>query len=176
MDLEDRIYRPVLLTVLPEVFGRIAALFGENWLTGAAANGLLSAFGRIAALFGENRVTAKLAYGLYRTGEILGHALSDMTDGLVWVLQRTVFRPDKRNYEERSSHTYVYRIGMSIDRYREKHGRSGPEELSFARLFERIRMSLEHATHNLTDTMSFALLMLCIAICAVMVYIFLIRN
>ena len=176
MDLEDRIYRPVLLTVLPEVFGRIAALFGENRLTGAAAKGLLLAGSRIAALFGENRVTAKLAYGLYRTGEILGHALSDMTDGLVWVLQRTVFRPDKRNYEERSSHTYVYRIGMSIDRYREKHGRSGPEELSFARLFERIRMSLEHATHNLTDTMSFALLMLCIAICAVMVYIFLIRN
>ena len=99
-----------------------------------------------------------------------------MTDGLVWVLQRSVFRPYRRDHEENTSHTYVYRIGMSIDRYREKHGRSKPGDPSFARLFEQIRVSAERATHNLTDTMSFALLMLCVAICAVLVYIFIIRN
>lgn len=176
VDLEDRVYRPVLLQLLPGVFGRIAALFGENQWSGALAKKMLAIGGWAAGVFGENRITEPLARGIRRTGELVAHVFSDMTDGLVWVLQRTLFRPDHRNYEERSNHTYVYRIGLSIDQFREKRGKAKPGDISFAQLFERIRVSLEHATHNLTDTMSFALLMLCVAICAVMVYIFLIRN
>ena len=176
VDLEDRVYRPVLLRVLPGFFGSIAAVFGENQWSGVLAKGILIVSDWTAGVFGENRITEPLARAVRRMGEVFAHVFSDMTDGLVWVLQRTLFRPDRRNYEERSNHTYVYRIGLSIDRYREKHGKSKPGDYSFAKLFERIRVSAEHATHNLTDTMSFALLMLCVAICAVMVYIFLIRN
>ena len=176
VDLEERVYRPLLLQILPGIFGRIAALFGENQVTGQLAKGMLFSGERAAEVFGENRLTEPLARGVKRAGEIFAHVFSDMTDGAVWVLQRSLFRPERKDYEERSNHTYVYRLGMSIDRYREKHGKSEPGEYSFAKLFERIRISVEHATHNLTDTMSFALLMLCVAICAVMVYIFLIRN
>ena len=151
-DLEEQLYRPILLQLLPAVFGPAAALFGEN------------------------RITGRIALWTYRAGRFLAHAFSDMTDALIYALRRTIFKPEDRNFEERINKTIVYRAGESVDRYFEKRGLAAPEEHYFARLFERIRLSAEHATHNLTDTMSFALLLLCVAICAVMVYIFIIRN
>ena len=176
LDLEERIYRPVLLTILPGAFGWIAAVFGENKLTGWLGKQMLRAGEAVSALFGENVVTARIAQGVFRTGSVLAHAFSDMTDGIVWFLQRTVFKQDDRNFEERINKTIIYKLGESVDRRFAKRGITSKDDHYFAQLFERIRLSIEQGTHQLTDTMSFALLMLCVAICAVLVYIFIIRN
>lgn len=122
LDLEDRVYRPLLLKILPGIFGSFAGLFGENRLLSPICRGVM-------------KVTAWLT-----------HAVSDLTDGLVYALRRTVFR-------ERRARSSVkkYDLGSNI-------------------------RTLVRATHDVMDNLSFALLMLCVAVSAVLIYILLIRN
>ena len=68
LDLEELVYRPLLLRLLPAFFGPIAALFGENRLTTRAARFLLRCGGWFAALFGENKLTTAGSKGLLRFG------------------------------------------------------------------------------------------------------------
>lgn len=66
LDLEEWVYRPLLLRWLPGMLGAIAALFGENKLTTFAAKGLLRLGAWFAGLFGENKLTTRAAKGLQR--------------------------------------------------------------------------------------------------------------
>ncbi len=66
LDLEELVYRPLLLKLLPGIFGWISAIFGENRLTVPLCRGLRRAARRIALLFGENRLTVPLCRGLRR--------------------------------------------------------------------------------------------------------------
>ncbi len=68
LDLEELVYRPLLLRLLPAFFGPIAALFGENRLTTRAAKLLLRFGSWFSGLFGENRLTTAGSKGLLRFG------------------------------------------------------------------------------------------------------------
>ena len=69
LDLEELVYRPLLLKLLPGIFGWISAIFGENRLTVPLCRGLRRAARRIALLFGENRLTVPLARGVWKSVE-----------------------------------------------------------------------------------------------------------
>ena len=69
IDLEDLLYRPLLLRWLPGVFGWLSALFGENRLTIRICRSVF-AFGRwAAALFGENRLSAPVGRAVVSAGQ-----------------------------------------------------------------------------------------------------------
>ena len=68
LDLEEMLYRPLLLKWLPGLFGAISAVFAEN------------------------RVSAPLAKGIYRVVLTVTHALSDLVDALVLLIRRTLLR------------------------------------------------------------------------------------
>ena len=72
LDLEDLLYRPLLLRWLPGLLGRISALFGENRLTKKLCAGVLGLGSWAAGLFGENRLTKKLAAKTLQTGDRVG--------------------------------------------------------------------------------------------------------
>ena len=72
LDLEDLLYRPLLLRWLPDLFGALAAIFGENRITKRLCAGILWLGGRIGALFGENRLTKRLAAGVLWLGSRIG--------------------------------------------------------------------------------------------------------
>ena len=74
LDLEELLYRPVLTKMLPAVFGRTAALFGENRILRPLCRLALPAAGIFARL------------------------LSDSMDAGIWLLRRTIFR-EKRSLE-----------------------------------------------------------------------------
>ena len=197
LDLEDLVYRPVLLKLLPGLFGWIAALFGENRLTGRFAAGTLNGAGRIAKLFGENRITKPLAKGAAAAGEefaavfgenrvtgaaakaactagsVGSHALSDSLDGAVLLLSRTVFRQSPEPVEDKVAETLSYRLGAGADRAAALLGKEKQGGRRYARLFYRLRQSFRSAWRQISGNLSFALLMLVLAICAVFVYILL---
>ena len=197
LDLEDLVYRPVLLKLLPGLFGWIAALFGENRLTGRFAAGTLNGAGRIAKLFGENRITKPLAKGAAAAGEefaavfgenrvtgaaakaactagsVGSHALSDSLDGAVLLLSRTVFRQSPEPVEDKVAETLSYRLGAGADRAAALLGKEKQGGRRYARLFYRLRQSFKSAWRQISGNLSFALLMLVLAICAVFVYILL---
>ena len=70
LDLEDSVYRPLLLKVLPTILGAPARLFGENMLL------------------------RPLCRGLVLTGSVAGRALDTGTDALILGLRRTLLREE----------------------------------------------------------------------------------
>ena len=71
LDLEESVYRPALTKVLPEIFGRLAAVFAEN------------------------RLLVPLAKGVLLAGAVLGRLMDIGTDGLILLLRSTLFRERK---------------------------------------------------------------------------------
>jgi hypothetical protein len=195
LDLEDLVYQPVLLRLLPALFGWLAALFGDNRLTRRLAAGVLALGKRAAALFGENRLTSRLGGGIRRAGEglavlfgenrltarlyrgllsgtrLLSHALSDSLDALVLGLQRTLFRQSRERPENKVASSTSYRIGEKADALAVLLGREAPGDERCARDLYRAARSYKKTQARITSNLSFALLLLVLAICAVFAYI-----
>ena len=150
LDLEDLVYRPLLLKLLPTVFGFFSALFAEN------------------------RVTGFLYRAALRVGGILARAVHDMMDALVLLISATVLRPAPDMNQDSAVHSLSYRFGSLLDHVLPK--RDGREEHHYARLAYRSMRTLGDTPHKLTDTLSFALLMLVMAIVAVLVYVLVIHG
>ncbi len=194
LDLEELFYRPLLLNWLPNLLGPIAALFGENRVTALLAKGALrggmaiaALFGEnrvtaplakgalrggmaIAALFGENRVTAPLAKGALRGGTVLSHGLSDLLDAWILLLRKTVYRDRKPEPENPAMTSLPYRLGALLDDFAIRRGREEQGGRRFAETAYRTRKTLRTTGRQITGNLSFALLMLVLAVCAVFVY------
>ena len=70
--------------------------------------------------------------------------------------------------------TLAYRMGGQVDRLMILRHKEEDGDHRHARLFYRILHTLRTATHDLFDSVSFALFMLVLAICAIFVYILLV--
>ena len=183
LDLEEKVYRPLLLKLLPGVFGPVSALFGENRLTRPLAEGVFRAGSGLSLLFGENRVTAPLSRGTLRVLKVLSRALSDMTDALVYFLRKTLFRPARIADTDPVRSSVSYRIGAIADRISgdstKKSGKRRKKPVPsdrHAKFFYRLVETVIHTTHNLSDSMSFALLMLALAITAILFYVLFVHR
>lgn len=176
LDLEDLIYRPLLLKWLPGVFGFAAALFGENKLTKKLWQGSVRAFSWIGSLFGENKLTAPISKGFLRIAGILSRAVCDLVDAIVLLLRKTIYRESPPQTEDKYASSLPYRFGSHADNIAVRHGKEKPAEHRYARLFYRLRKTFIDTTHRLTGNLSFALLALCAAACIVFIYILFIHH
>ena len=196
LDLEELLYRPLLLKWLPGIFGAVAALFGENRISAPLTRFLFEKilsplsvlFGenRISAplartffekilsplsdLFGENRVTAKAARGLFRFGEVTAHAFSDSMDALILLIRKTFYRDIVPRPDDPVLNSIPYRAGAVFDRAAVRSGKAEPGSRRYAETFYRVCQTLRLATRPITQGLSFALLMLVIAIVGVFLY------
>jgi hydrogenase-4 component B len=168
LDLEDLVYRPLLLRILPGLFGWLCAFFGENRVTRLLAKGAMAVGSRLGAIFGENRVTGPAAKGLFAGTRTLSHALSDSLDALVVALQRTVFRQSAERRENKVADTVSYRLGEKLDRAAARLGGERAGRTRYAERLYRIRRTVRETGRQITGNLSFALLMLVLAICAVL--------
>ena len=152
LDLENLLYRPLVLTWLPGVFGWICALFGENRLTGALS--------RLALRFSG----------------ILGRIFCDLPDALVLVLAKFVFHPTPETSDDKVYTSLAYRLGKDIDILAIRRGKEQQGGRHYAHLAYRSLETLKKTTARITGNLSFALLMLCAAICIVFIYMIVLHN
>ncbi|MBQ1372436.1 MAG: NADH dehydrogenase [Oscillospiraceae bacterium] len=145
LDLEELVYRPLLLKLLPAVFG---------WLS---------------ALFGENRITEPLARGSLRVMKTLSHACADSADALVLALRRTVLRQSPEPPENEMMASAAYRLGARLDRTSRRSGKGGGEDSGL--LLYRVQKTLQEAGRLIRSNLSFGLLMLALGICVVLVWL-----
>ena len=200
LDLEELLYRPLLLKWLPGLLGPTAALFGQNRLTAPAANAVVKAGEKTAMLFGENQLTAPAAKAVVRAGEetaklfgenrisgpaasalvriqeIASHAFSDLLDAAVFLLRKIVFKKLIPPDADGERNTLSYRIGRSIDRIAVRQGTEKEGERRYANLLHRGTKTLKDTTRSISGTLSFALLFLVLAITAVFIYIIIMRG
>ena len=92
LDLEDLLYRPLLTVWLPNIFGEIAGVFGENRILAPVCRRIPKAFGMAAAVFGEDMVLRPLARATVFAGSLVGRVLSDSMDAVIVLLRKTVVR------------------------------------------------------------------------------------
>lgn len=83
IDLEDMLYRPMLLKVLPGIGGTIAAFFANN------------------------TITAPVARGITEVGKGVATFFSVSMDGVLILLRKTIFR-EKHRVDGRPEHGRVY--------------------------------------------------------------------
>lgn len=176
LDLEELVYRPLLLRFLPWLFGGICSLFGENRLTKRLWQLVVFIGGCIGALFGENRITLPVCRSFLRVVGIVSRALCDLLDAVVLLLRKTVYRESPPQSEDKFTATISYRFGSAADRIAVHRGKERPEEHRYAHLSYRLRKTFVDTTHRLTGNLSFALLMLCAAACLVFLYILLLHQ
>lgn len=170
LDLEDLIYRPLILKVLPAVFGRICALFGENRLTAPLWRFTVASTGKVAELAGENKLTGPAAKGVFRAGGILSRIFVDSTDALTLLLRKTVYR-ESRIPTENAAESLPYRLGEHVDHAKIRHGTEEAGGHRYARLFYRAWHTMRATSRRISGNLSFALLMLCVAVCFVFAYV-----
>lgn len=176
LDLEELLYRPLLLRVLPASFGFFAALFGENKLSAAFTKAFLQLGKWLAGVFGENRILAPLSRSLFRFVSILAHAACDFTDALILLLRKTVYRTRKPHEEDEIRDSLVYRLGKEVDAIEIHRGREKKGQARYAEIFYRAYRTLQETSIRITGNLSFALFMLTAAICLVFFYIIILQS
>ena len=97
LDLEELLYRPLLLRWLPGLFGWASRLFAENRVLAPLCRRTVRAASGLAGLFAENRVLKPLGGFVLRLSHGIARVFSRSTDGLIEGLSKTVFReaPDE---------------------------------------------------------------------------------
>ncbi len=199
LDLEELVYRPLLLKWLPGLLGPLAALFGENRISTPLARGVWKLGCRLAALFGENRITEPAAKRVFRIAsgtsaqfgenrvlaptakrgfrglKVAAHALSDLVDALVLLLKKTVYRDSPPPEKDEARASLPYRFGKRIDRIAIRRGHEEQGGRRYAITAYRARRTLRDTGRRMTDNLSFALLMLVGAISLIFLYMLVLR-
>lgn len=152
LDLENLVYRPLLLKWLPGICG---------W---------------VSAIFGENKVSAPIAKGTLRVSGILGRLFCDLPDALVLLMGKTVYKPTEEQSDDKVYAALSYRLGKDLDELAIHTGHEKQGGRHYAHLFYRSLDTLKNTTSRITGNLSFALLMLCAAICLIFVYMLVLHN
>ena len=128
LDLEDRLYRPLLLNWLPGIFRRICAF------------------------------------------------ICDLPDALILLLGLTVYRPAKENPDDKVYTALSYRLGRDLDELAIHAGKEAAGSRHYAHLVYRSLDTLQKTNHRIAGNLSFALMMLCFAICLIFIYMIVLHN
>ena len=171
VDLEERLYRPLLLTVLPWIFGTACSLLDRAFdagvkgilRTGTFAAGLLDRF---------LDVVVKI---LPAVGSCLAGILDIAVDSVVVFLRKTVYRdsPDRGELEEGNALTHT--IGVFLNQLERLLNRTIWKNHEHKRDLEhwfvlKYAAFKENAT-VIGRSLSFGLVLFCLGLCATLIYL-----
>ena len=145
LDLEVRVYRPLITKILPGAMGAVLRLPGENVITGKLAKAVLKVHMAVMHVFEmdlyrENVVTGTLIRAVLFVLLVLLRALEMSLDGIAVLLRRTILK--------------------------EKRGKTGKEgDMWLGRI---IAAELTQASRPLVSNFTFALMMTCIGIVVIL--------
>jgi len=151
LDLEELVYRPLLLKFLPGIFGSVMAVFAEN------------------------RLTKVLYHGTVRVAAVASHVFCDLTDAVLLGLRMTVFKENPLPITDPVYHSLPYQLGLFVDKLRIRRHKEEEGGRQAAETYVRGWRTFETSTHNLADSISAALLLLCLAICGTLLYVFFLK-
>ena len=102
-------------------------------------------------------------------GEIISHILSDSVDAIIYLLRLTVYKETKVFHTDLVYDSFTYKLAHLFDRIK------GNDDDEIARKVYKANRTISMTTHELSDTLSFALLCMVICICVVLAYVLIIH-
>lgn len=173
LDLEELVYRPLVLKILPWIFGNLCWLLDKIM---DLVTGLLSKIGGFVAGLMDKSPDV-LATGLPKIGMGIAGCMNILTDGVVVLLRKTVYRdsPQRGELEEGNALTHV--IGVILNRLEKllnktiwhHHEHKKDLEHLFVLKYQAFK---ENAT-IIGRSLSFGLVLFCLGLCATLIYLLL---
>lgn len=143
LDLEELIYRPLILKVLPGVFGFISIIISNS----------------VDFVIDSHIVTKVFGF--------LSHLVSDSLDYVIYLSRKTIFKETREFETDFVLTSLSYRMGHLIDKMKHR------EDDYYARIGYKTKASIEYYTHQLSDSLSVALLFMVLTICVMLAYVLL---
>ncbi len=175
LDLENAIYRPLILKILPAAFGWVMSVFGENRIFTPVCRYTLKGATVCAAAFGENKLLSPLSKAAMSISAVLSRAACDLTDGIVLLLRKTVFKDVRPRKPEGVDARLSHKAGEALDSMSALISHHDRDD-KYAKRAVRIEETVSKTTRRITGNLSFALLMACIGICIVFLFVLLLKK
>jgi len=157
-DLENKLYRPILLKVLPYLLGKFASVFGENKILTPTAKAVPAVSAKLAGLFADNRIFTP----------VLGLLIPDSSEIRSLSTGEDIGPAEEIPYDDIRNKT-LYKLGSAFDSSYRRIRHSQPEHRMSTTLL-RLRNALSHASKLITHNFSFSLLMICAGLCLLLLY------
>ncbi len=176
LDLEELVYRPLLLKILPGALGAVTRVFGENRILTPVCEKAMEGGEYAVCVFGENKVLTPVCAGIMTAVRVVTRALGDALDACVVLLRKTVYKEYVQKSDDHLSKSAAYRIGHRMDvravrRHKEKKGGE-----KYAETLVRAEASVKRTWRMLSSNLAMALLALCAAICFVLLYVLIVHG
>ena len=149
LDLEEKLYRPLLLTVLPGIFGRICGLL--------------------------DKLMDNVSVILPRVGAGVAGVLDILTDGVVVILRKTLYRDarDHGELEEGNALTHVIGVTLNVmeDLLNKTIWRHHEHRKDLEHWFVLKYAAFKENAALIGRSLSFGLVLFCLGLCATLVYL-----
>lgn len=149
LDLEEKLYRPLLLKVLPGLFGRICGLL--------------------------DKIMDVLAEILPKVGAGIAGVLDILTDGTVVLLRKTVYRDSPQRGELEEGNALTHAIGVSLNVLEELMNktiwRHHEHRKDLEHWFVLKYASFKENTTFIGRSLSYGLVLFCLGLCATLIYL-----
>jgi len=102
--------------------------------------------------------------------EALVAFVSNIPDGLVWLLRKTIYKDSPFTPHEHKKYGFAHSFGAMLDKLRSKK-RPARKGESYAKLMTDAAVTISRTSKGIEGNFSFALLMACVGICAAIIYL-----
>jgi len=148
LDLEEVLYRPVLLKVLPAICGGICSIF--------------------------DRITDVLVRILIGVGSFFAGFLDVITDGFVVFLRKTIYRDSPRVAELEEGNEMTHALGSFLNAVEAIFNRfiwkEHPHKMDFEHWFALKYASFKENASFIGRSLSYGLILFCLGLCATLIY------
>ena len=149
MDLEDRIYRPVVLKLIPNVAGGICTVL--------------------------DRMTDVLIGWLIAVGNLVTGCMDILTDGLVVLLRKTVYRDSPKVIELEEGNEFTHALGAFLNRtevvLNKTIWKNHPHKKDLEHWFVLKYSAFKENSSFIERSLSYGLILFCIGLCATLIYL-----
>lgn len=148
LDLEELLYRPVLLKVLPAICGGVCSVF----------DGITDILVRIAI----------------RVGSFIAGLLDVTTDGFVVFLRKTIYRDSPRVAELEEGNDMTHALGSFLNAveaiFNRFIWREHPHKMDFEHWFALKYSAFKENASFIGRSLSYGLILFCLGLCATLIY------
>ncbi len=171
VDLEDRVYRPLLIKILPAISGFICGIMDRLFDTVSGVIKKLGAFlaGILDVLFDKTAAFIK------KLGSFFAGILDVCVDAVVVALRRTVYRdsPDPREPDEGNALTHY--IGVFLNKLEQLLNKTlwknHPHKKDLEHWFVLKYAAFKENSTVIGRSLSFGLVLFCIGLCVTLIYL-----